>query len=364
MFARQGFGNPFQPTINNPFSLFTGGMNPFTTGTGFGGVNPMISPAGGFGVNPFSFGQTTGFNPITSFLTPQFGTGTGTTINPMVFAQLAATNPMLVPFLSQQTGSGFGAFGGVTPFTQPFGGINAFSGFNPNPFTGVPTTGFGTVNPFLANLFGTGTGTTINPMVFAQLAATNPMLLPLLSQQTWGNFGSFGSVPNTGVFGSTNPLFCGVGQFGTQPFTSQFGFGGTGSGNIPFNTVPTPFTQSTAGMINPQVWASICANPALACDPTIGTLLAQQLNQGQPLPIRSLINNQQFEPFQSATTGITGQWTDPLQASVLNQVGSPLAANLSQHLYKGFGLPGTTGFGLTGNFGQPFSAQACAPFCG
>src|SRR5438477_394470 len=101
MYGRQAYSNPFQPFgITNPLSQFTGGLPQFGAGTGFGGINPLAAQFSGFGTNPFLGAQAFGVNPFTAGINPFLGIGTPQAINPMLTAQLAATNPALAQLLT------------------------------------------------------------------------------------------------------------------------------------------------------------------------------------------------------------------------------------------------------------------------
>jgi hypothetical protein len=240
MFGRQNFGSPFQnpfqfSTPGYPFQQFTGGINPLALGGGFGGISPLISPIAG---------------------------------------------------LSQ-------------------------------------------INPFQASHLG-GIAPAINPMVVAQLAATNPLLLSALTQQ--GGYSQF-----------ANPIGAGI--------------------NSPW--------QAAVGAGYPAGFSHTITNPTLANDPITATLLTQQLNPlaQQSLPIRSLVGAQPYESFQTGYPGIGGsafgQATDPYSALLQAQACSPLALSQINPLLRAYGsTPWNTGFGIPSLTGQVFPyAQASNPFC-
>jgi hypothetical protein len=225
MFARQSFSNPFQLGQ-------LGQSGPL----GWGGINPLAAHMAGFGVNPYA-----GINPL----------------------------------LGQTPGFGVHPYG-----VSPFSGINPVAGINPY------LTGAG-INPYLTGQLGAPQA--LNP-VGAQLAATNPALLPYLAQQA-GVGGYAFSVPSP--FGAS----------GIGPQVNPFGVGlGQQLGGL------SPFAQWSQGGVHPQMLAQ---HPALAaaCDPMTAALLAQSANPlaQQQLPIRPLINAQQQEPFQTGFSPWTAQ---------------------------------------------------------
>jgi len=318
MFGRQAFSNAFQPfgftgpfqvPAVNPFQQFTAGTSPFGIGTNFSGISPLTPQFSGFGTNPFIGGQTFGINPFTSGITPFFGAGITPTINPMFTAQLAATNPVLAQLVA--------------------------------------------TNP-----------------VLAQLAATNPMLLSFLTQQTAGGSGTLANQP-LGSFTPFIPQFfgTGAGQFGGQAFGSPFGFVNASQSSTPYHILSGQIGQPTAGNVNPNLLGQLCANPALAADPVVSSVLAQQLNPLAQLPIRPLINAQQPDFSQANIPGtigaITGQVTDFTSPLVQAQLASQLAANPLQQAYRAYtGSPWIAGTGVPSLTGQvsPF-AQTGIPFC-
>ena len=271
MFTRQNFVNPFQlPTVGYPFQAFT---SPFTT--------------------PFTTPFTAGINPLA------FGTN-------------------------------FGGIGPISPVAPPIAG-------------------FGSVNPFLATQFGAGMNAginplTVNPIVAAQLAATNPQLWSTLTSQV-GGLGQIGQ----------------VGQLG------QVGLPGIGGINSLW-----PLWQSAVGTGYPQSFTHTLTNPALNCDPVTAALLTQQVNPltQSMLPIRSLVGTQPYEHaqagFQGTGVGIggtaLGQVTDPYSAFIQAQAISPLA-NQIHPLWRAYaGTP--WGAGIPNVGGQVFPyAQASTPFC-
>jgi hypothetical protein len=253
----------------NPFQQLSGGISPFGSpfgmGGGLGGINPIVSQMmnpyavsplasqGGFGGAPFAphLGQLgVGINPISQLLSPFAGVGQTAGIHPLIVAQLAATNPALLPYLAQQTGVG------ISPIHQQFG-------------------------------------------------------------QQYGA-GQFGSPFGVGL----SPF----GQQGVQPFGSPFGQQGIGS---PWQQIGQPFGVGQQGS---QLWQQGLGtvNPLLSSsftDPVTSALLSQQfspLAQNQ-LPIRPLINPLlQSDPYQAfgvGTIGAMGQGVDPY--SVLSQWSAP-----------------------------------------
>src|SRR5262245_66001465 len=100
--------------ITNPFQSFAFGVPQY--GVAFGGISPMVSnlalpngsnpiaALGGIGVNPYMPGQ------------PQY-------VNPLLVAQLAATNTTLLPLLAKHSVIGQSPYG-VQSFPQhPLGQI-------------------------------------------------------------------------------------------------------------------------------------------------------------------------------------------------------------------------------------------------
>lgn len=331
MFGRQtfgttfqpfGFGSPLQMPTVNPFQPLTVGLSPFGIGTGFVGVTPLTPPLSGLGASLFGGGQGIGFNPFISSVAPFFGanltpfsTGLAPTINPLITAQLAATNPVLAQLIAT------------------------------------------------------------NPML-AQLAATNPMLISHLAQQTAGGIGALTGQPYTGqpYIGAfahpiTQLLGGGAGQFGGQPFGSPFGFASASQWSTPYSIGAGPLGQPTVGTVNPSVLAQMYTNPALATDPVVSLVLAQQLNPlaQQQLPIRPLISAQQFDPSQVSLPGIAGaiagQVTDPYSTFVQAQLIPQLAASPFQQMHRAYtGAPWITGVGVPSPIGPVLpSAQVGIP---
>jgi len=256
------------------------------------------------------------------------------------------------------------AFGGASPLTQQLGGLGA------TPYAGLQTLGVNPIGQLLAHQLGAGISPTINPMVAAQLATTNPLLLSYLAQQAGGGIGALGGQAGLGPVSPIAQL-SGAGQFGAQPSASQFGQAGVGQWGSPLGAMAGQSGQSAIGAINPHVLAQILANPAIASDPVVGALLAQQLNPlaQQQLPIRPLTGAQQHDPYQSAVSAVAspipGQATDPVSALVQAQLISQIAANpLQQILSRAYaGAPGITGLGMSPITGQASSpAQTINPF--
>jgi len=224
----------------------------------------------------------------------------------------------------------------IGPFPQGSGlGIlnpqaSQMSGYSGIPFAGVQTPGFGTTNPPFTPQIGAGLSPLTNPLVAAQVAANNPALLSYLVQQSGG------------VEFAGQPLQGATGQWGAS---SGVGFG--------------PLGQQSQGAVNPNILAQVLANPAIVSDPVVGPLVAQQLNPWaqQQLPIRSLVGQQQFNPFQANAPGaagsVAGQAIDPYTALVQAQLISQLAAGPYQHMLRSYaGSPWFTAPGL------PFTGQA------
>jgi hypothetical protein len=110
-------------------------------------------------------------------------------------------------------------------------------------------------------------------------------------------------------------------------------------------------------------------NPALATDPVVSLVLAQQLNPlaQQQLPIRPLISAQQFDPSQVSLPGIAGaiagQVTDPYSTFVQAQLIPQLAASPFQQMHRAYtGAPWITGVGVPSPIGPVLpSAQVGIP---
>ncbi|HXG63643.1 MAG TPA: hypothetical protein VNO70_00960 [Blastocatellia bacterium] len=232
---------------------------------------------------------------------------------------------------------------GVSPFATGIGGVSPIApqvgGFGVSPLASAQAPGLGTINPFLTPQLAGTTYPTTHPMVAAQLSQVNPALLASLYQQPGGGefVGQFGQSPITQLGGGVpggyaqlgqqpwalSQLFGGqspVGQFGGQ---SPFGLFGTGS-SAGFGQIGQ---QQVPWAVNPNILAQVLANPALASDPIVASLIAQQLNpmaQQQP-PIRPLMGGQQqFQPFQGSGIGsiggIPGQGIDPYTALLISQL--------------------------------------------
>jgi hypothetical protein len=224
----------------------------------------------------------------------------------------------------------------VSPFSSgsSLGWINPqasqVSGYGVSPFAGVQTSGFGTANPPFTPQLGGGISPVTHPLIAAQLATTNPALLSYLIQQS------------------------GSGELAGQSLQGTSGPWGASSGGG-FN----PLGQQSLGAVNPNILAQVLANPAIASDPVVGPLIAQQLNPlaQQQLPIRPLIGQQQFNPFQASIPGgigsTAGQGIDPYSALIQAQLLSQLAAGPYQQMFRPYtGSPWFTGSGL------PFTSQA------
>jgi hypothetical protein len=235
-----------------------------------------------------------------------------------MFPRMNITNPFQsFAFGAPQYGVGFG---GINPMVSHLAFPNAS-----NPIAALGGIG---VNPYMP-----GQNQYVNPLLVAQLAATNPTLLPLLAQHS-----AIGQSPH-GIQSLPQPQ---LGQIGS-PF-QQFGPIGAGIGQWgnPFSQGISPLLQQGWG----QQWGAptFFGSPVPGVDLITGTLIAQQpfiLAQSQ-LPIRPLITPQQPDPFQvTAVVGaMTGQATDPY--SVLTQPGltSPLGVNpIHQALKQQYGSP-------------------------
>jgi hypothetical protein len=235
-----------------------------------------------------------------------------------MFPRMNITNPFQsFAFGVPQYGVGFG---GISPMVSHLALTNAS-----NPIAALSGIG---ANPYMP-----GQTQYVHPLLVAQLATTNPTLLPLLAQHS-----AIGQSP----YGIQSPPQPQLGQIGS-PF-QQFGpFGaGIGQGGNPFSQGISPLLQQGWG----QQWGAptFFSSPVPGVDPITGALIAQQpylLAQSQ-LPIRPLITPQQPDPFQmTALIGaMTGQATDPY--SVLTQPGltSPLGVNpIYQALKQQYGSP-------------------------
>jgi hypothetical protein len=222
---------------------------------------------------------------------------------------------------------------GVPQYGVGFGGINPMVSHLALPHTSNPIaalSGIG-VNPYML-----GQTQYVHPLLVAQLATTNPTLLPLLAQHSTIGQGPYGIQsllqPQLGQIGSPFQQFGPFGPFGA----------GIGQWGNPFSQGISPLLQHGWG----QQWGApaLLNSPVPGVDPITGALIAQQpslLAQSQ-LPIRPLITPQQPDPFQMAVLigAMTGQATDPY--SVLTQPGltSPLGVNpIHQALKQQYGSP-------------------------
>src|SRR5262245_5980693 len=219
---------------------------------------------------------------------------------------------------------------GVPQYGVGFGGINPMVSHLALPNASTPIaalSGIG-VNPYML-----GQTQYVHPLLVAQLAATNPTLLPPLAQLS-----AIGQSPY-GFQSLPQPQ---LGQIGS-PFQQFEPFGaGIGQWGNPFGQGISPLLQQGWG----QQWGAptFFSNPIPGIYPITGALIAQQPSifaQSQ-LPIRPLITPQQPDPFQmTALIGaMTGQATDPY--SVLTQAcsTSPLGVNpIHQALKLQYGSP-------------------------
>jgi hypothetical protein len=248
MFARQFFGNPYQP-FNAGLSPFFGGAASSGITPQFGGYNPFVpfqaalpnipygfhhpavSQFGGYGINPQQFAQSSGITP--GPISPL--QGLTPTINPLLVQQLATLNPALLSQLAPQVWSG--SFGLQT-----------------NP---------GLLNPFFQPIGGE-----------ASLYANSPFI---------------------------SPLGLGNGGQGVTPFSAssnQFGPFGQGVPGAAFTQSPVQSWGSPYTAQDPLSSALLAQqlNP-----------LAQQ-----KLPIRPLTALQQSDPYQIGLPGVTSSITNPL----------------------------------------------------
>jgi hypothetical protein len=237
-----------------------------------------------------------------------------------MFPRMNITNPFQsFAFGVPQYGVGFG---GINPMISHLALPNAS-----NPIAALSGIG---VNPYVL-----GQTPYVHPLLVAQIATTNPTLLPLLAQHSAIGQSPYGiqslPQPQLGQIGSPFQQF---GQFG--PFGA-----GIGQWGNPFSQ-GSPLLQQGWG----QQWGvpTLLNSPVPGVDPITGALIAQQpslLAQSQ-LPIRPLITPQQPDPFQMAVLigAMTGQATDPYSA--LTQPGwtSPLGVNpIHQALKQQYGSP-------------------------
>jgi hypothetical protein len=158
-------------------------------------------------------------------------------------------------------------------------------------------------------------------------------------------------LPGQQLPGWINPLLQAFGPEagypGFSPFSSQFGWGGAGYGGSPSYPTTSQFGYPGAGMIHPHQLTQYQPNPSpfSAQESIINPLLAQQLNPlfQQRLPIRSLVNPQQIDPYQAGLSGLPGsiahQATDPYSTLVQAQLMSQLGAIPFPHLARGYTFP-------------------------
>src|SRR5262245_12522071 len=270
-----------RPIFNSPFQTFAANLQPFNTGVGFGGMIPLQPQMSALGVTP-------SINPLLNPL-----------LNPLAASLLAINNPVLWPNLTPQPGIGIGAFGGLAP-QQAYGG-----GFGVNPYQ-VGIGAFGGFAPQQAYGGGYGGGFGVNPY---------PVGPALGIPQT-----PFSTAYGAGLSLAVNPLTSSHFAAGIPPINPAY---------LPYPTQPlgtlgVPGIPPTTGMASPfhQLVGGEAAS--LACDPVTGLPIAQPLNvlSQQRLPIRPLINTQQFDPSQvnplGAPGAFIGQAIDPY--SPLSQV--------------------------------------------
>ena len=176
----------------------------------------------------------------------------------------------MTPFLLQQPQL-IGASGGFSPLPPQF------VGYGVTPYNVAPGAG---ILPVPTSSFGAIPTPVINPLGLSQVPAVNPTILPNLVPQMWGG------PPTQGWINPAFQLLNGEANYlGLSPFSSQFG------------------------------WSTV--SPYMAQEPIVNTLLAQQLNPlaQQRLPIRSLVNSPQIDPYQAGIAGVPG--------SVINQAIDP-----------------------------------------
>jgi hypothetical protein len=366
------FNSPFfQQASANPFAQGWGatpqvspfgqqpGASPFS-GIGAGQFAPQQGQAGQFGQQgQHPLAQLAGLNPaILSLLAAQMSYATPQHLNPLLGqgAQFGGINPLYAqsnPFSSFQQAGQFGQQSGqygqqASPFGQqpgqygqqasPFGQQPGQYGQQASPFgqqsgqygqpgqlsqLGQPNAGISpqgapspygalgaAANPWLSQQY----NPQINPLIAAQLAAVNPLA------QLTGQF--------------ANPLASQFGASELNPYSAMTG--GIGGAS-----------QAFAGVQNPFVAAQLQGLPQ-AINPFGGSQYQQsQLGQQQQqrLPIRPLINPQQFDPSQinslsqltgqGSGAGLTGgQSIDPYALLAQSTMMSPYAANPLQQMAR------------------------------
>src|SRR5262249_17348297 len=101
MFPRMNITNPFQSFafVVPQYGVVFGGFSPMFPIRSIPNGNTPIAALGGFGVNQYMPGQT------------QY-------VNPLLVAQLAATNPTLLPLLAQHSAIGQSPYG-IQSLPQP-----------------------------------------------------------------------------------------------------------------------------------------------------------------------------------------------------------------------------------------------------
>jgi hypothetical protein len=225
------------------------------------------------------------------------------------------------------------------PFLQFFGGA---------PFAGVPYPFPAMFHP-VQSLAGIIPTQAINPVFPTQ--AINPVLAAHgLFQPVLGVQPSFGLTP---------PGFSGIGQVeaqhiaGMTPFLGNPFIGGLG---FPGATGVTGVGQTA---INPGIsgvsgYGQAAIGPGI--DPVSSYLIAQQFNPAmQQLPVRPLINPQNWNPIQSFSAGSTfPQVIDPQLALAQAQLLSSLAVNPYQQLLRNYATQPWIPAASILSGGQPF----------
>jgi hypothetical protein len=144
----------------------------------------------------------------------------------------------------------------------------------------------------------------------------------------------------SGGFSPLPPQFVG---YGVTPYNVAPGAGILPVPTLPFGAIPTPVINPASQLLGGEAnylglspfssqfgWSTV--SPYVAQEPIVNTLLAQQLNPlaQQRLPIRSLVNPQQIDPYQAGVAGVPGavinQAIDPYsllaQAQFVPQLGA------------------------------------------
>jgi hypothetical protein len=240
---------------------------------------------------------------------------------------------VLNPYLALQPYQ-IGTFGGFSPLAPQLGGY----GFSP------PTVALGAgVLPFPTSHFSPIPTPVTNPLAYSHLPSINLPIPPSIVPQGLGGQ-LYQGLLNPTFQGGINPMPQIMGgeasYFGLSPFSTQFG------------------------------WST--ASPYLAQEPIVNPLLAQQLNPlvnplaQQRMPIRSLVNQQQIDPFQTYISGVPGlvsnQAIDPYSVLAQAQLMSQFGAIPIQQIVRPY--PAANWFSQPYAAGQifPTIAQAGVPY--